>query len=357
MSASRARRVLASLAVVGLTLGAAGCSSGGGDAETAATSSPPVTFEFTGDAAMVERAPIPAQVIADQIAAFQQVPGAVTAALGDVPDLMQAGTDQPQPVIVADLLDTEIKVRLIEDELAERGIAPTPEQLEIAGRNLRAAFGPNLDKLPPAYVETMTQRYAKYIALDVALNPEPPEEELRAAYAAEPQKWERSCARHILVTSEEDAQSVLAQLRAGADFAAVATERSLDRGTAAQGGDLGCLPRGETTGAFEEAVWSGPVGEVQGPVTSEVGIHVLLVSSRGVPPYEQVRDDIVLDKRETVFTRLGAWVTVRATRAEVSVDPRFGTWNPTIGKVEPVGGPTPGLSLTPSPGGAPGTSR
>ncbi len=340
----RLRTLAAALAVA--TLALAGCSSSK-DSASSDTTTPVITFDFTGTAATADGIDVPAQSLAEQLDVFKAVPDAVNAALGDVPDLLQPGSDQPQPVVVADLLQTEIMVRLIQQELAKRGITPTAEQQQIASNNLKAAFGTNLDKMPPAFVDTLRNRYAEYVALDVALNPDPPEDELQAAYAATPEKWERACARHILVTSDADAQSVLQQLQAGADFAEVAKARSLDTGTAPNGGDLGCLARGETGGAFEEALWNGPVGEIQGPVTSEVGIHILQVTSRGVPPYEEARDDILLDKRAEPFAELGAWVTVRAIKAPITVDPRFGTWDATVGKVNPVGGTAPGLSLTP----------
>ncbi|MPY93165.1 MAG: hypothetical protein GEV08_08890 [Acidimicrobiia bacterium] len=351
------RTLVAALAVAAAGLaGLAGCSDdgdgegGAGDDEAAPSTTVP--FEWSGTAATVNGTAIPAQVIADQIEAFRQSPDAVQAALGDVPDLFQPGTEHPQPIVVADLLQTEIMVQLIQAELVTRGIAPSEDDLRIATGNVRAAFGASLEGLPEAFVEQLGQRYAQYIALDVALNPAPPEEELQAAYVGEPQKWERSCARHVLVTSEEDARSVLDQLRSGADFAEVARTRSQDTGSAPNGGDLGCLARGETSGAFEEALWSGPVGELQGPVTSEVGIHVLQVSSRGVPPYEEARESILLDKRAEPFANLGAWVTVRSVRSEITVDPRFGTWDATVGQVKPVGGTPEGLDLTPGPGGA-----
>ena len=49
------------------------------------------------------------------------------------------------------------------------------------------------------------------------------------------------CAKHILVATEEEAQTVRARLEAGEDFATVATEVSID--TSSTGGDLGCTTR------------------------------------------------------------------------------------------------------------------
>ena len=48
-------------------------------------------------------------------------------------------------------------------------------------------------------------------------------------------------ARHILVSSEDVAQKIIAQLKAGNDFAVLAKRMSADKGSAAKGGDLGGL--------------------------------------------------------------------------------------------------------------------
>lgn len=355
MSTSTAWRRCGALLAVPL-LALAACTNGddGAAEDEPAETTTTIPFEWSGTAATVNGVEIPAQVISDQIEVFRAVPAALGPALGDVPELTQPGSEHPQPAIVADLLQTEILVQLIQEELAARGLAPTEDQLRIADSNLSAAFGSSIEELPESYVESLMLRYAEYIALDVALNPEPPEEELQAAYADEAQqeKWERSCARHILVTSDEDAQTALAQLAGGADFAEVARTRSQDTGTAPVGGELGCLIRGETGGAFEAALWTGPVGEVQGPITSEVGIHIVQVAFRGVPPYEDARELILADMRAEPFAQLGAWVTVRSVRSDIVVDPRFGTWDATVGQVKPVGGVPDGLTLTPG-GGAP----
>ena len=51
-------------------------------------------------------------------------------------------------------------------------------------------------------------------------------------------------ASHIMVATKEEADAVVARLKAGEDFAKVAAEVSLDDGSSADGGDLGLLPQG-----------------------------------------------------------------------------------------------------------------
>ena len=76
------------------------------------------------------------------------------------------------------------------------------------------------------------------------------------------------------------AQSVLDELRGGADFAAAAAEHSEDDGTAEAGGDLGFFPRGQMMSPFEEAAFSLPVGELSDLVRTELGLHILRVEER-----------------------------------------------------------------------------
>jgi peptidyl-prolyl cis-trans isomerase C len=105
--------------------------------------------------------------------------------------------------------------------------------------------------------------------------------EVEEFFQANPELFEQPeevCARHILVESVEEAEQTLADLEAGADFATLADERSIDPG--GQGGDLGCFGRGRMVPPFEEAAFAAEVGEPTGPVESQFGQHVILVYDR-----------------------------------------------------------------------------
>lgn len=66
----------------------------------------------------------------------------------------------------------------------------------------------------------------------------------------------------------------------GVDFASVARRESADPGSAQQGGDLGTFRRGQMVPAFEEAVWSAPIGQVTDPVATPFGFHLIQVQER-----------------------------------------------------------------------------
>ena len=86
-------------------------------------------------------------------------------------------------------------------------------------------------------------------------------------------------ARHILVEKEDECQRLKDEITAGADFADLARSHS-QCPSGRQGGDLGEFGRGQMVKAFDEVVFSAPIGEVQGPVQTEFGFHLLEVTER-----------------------------------------------------------------------------
>ena len=89
----------------------------------------------------------------------------------------------------------------------------------------------------------------------------------------------RATARHILVASKEVCEDLKKQIEAGADFAAVAREHSTCP-SGKQGGSLGEFGPGQMVKEFDQAVFSGEVGKVLGPVQTQFGYHLLEVTSR-----------------------------------------------------------------------------
>ena len=86
-------------------------------------------------------------------------------------------------------------------------------------------------------------------------------------------------ARHILVSTEEKCNELKAAIAGGADFAQLAREHS-SCPSGRQGGDLGTFGRGEMVPEFDTVVFSAPVNEVQGPVKTAFGYHLLEVTDR-----------------------------------------------------------------------------
>jgi len=89
----------------------------------------------------------------------------------------------------------------------------------------------------------------------------------------------RAKARHILVDSEQVAETLKQDLDGGADFAAVAREHSLCP-SSRQGGDLGEFGKGQMVPEFETVVFSAEVGKAHGPVKTQFGYHLIEITSR-----------------------------------------------------------------------------
>ena len=86
--------------------------------------------------------------------------------------------------------------------------------------------------------------------------------------------------RHILVETEEDAESALGALRTGESFADLARAISTDPGSGARGGELGETFVGNYVPEFRQAIEGAKIGELVGPVQSEFGYHILQVRSK-----------------------------------------------------------------------------
>lgn len=89
----------------------------------------------------------------------------------------------------------------------------------------------------------------------------------------------KASARHILVDSELHCNELKQKIADGADFAAVAREHSTCP-SGASGGELGSFGPGAMVREFDEVVFSAPIREVQGPVKTQFGYHLLEVTHR-----------------------------------------------------------------------------
>ena len=89
----------------------------------------------------------------------------------------------------------------------------------------------------------------------------------------------KATARHILVDSEQQCNELKDQIENGTDFGDVAKQHSKCP-SGASGGDLGEFGPGMMVKEFDEVVFSAPINEVQGPVKTQFGYHLLEVTSR-----------------------------------------------------------------------------
>jgi len=100
---------------------------------------------------------------------------------------------------------------------------------------------------------------------------------------------------NILLETEEEAQNVLEQLKAGGDFSEIAKEKSTGP-SAAQGGDLGYLTKGTIIPEIEEVVFALEVEELSEIINTDFGFHILKITEKKpetVKSFEEVKEDII----------------------------------------------------------------
>lgn len=101
--------------------------------------------------------------------------------------------------------------------------------------------------------------------------------ELKKYYEKNRNDFREVRASHILVKTEEEAKDVKKQLDGGADFAALAKDKSIDPGSAPRGGDLGFFTKDRMVKPFADAAFLMKPNEISKPVKSAFGYHVIKV--------------------------------------------------------------------------------
>ncbi|KXB78847.1 PPIC-type PPIASE domain protein [Prevotella sp. DNF00663] len=100
--------------------------------------------------------------------------------------------------------------------------------------------------------------------------------------------------------------SIYRALQQGADFGMLARRCSDDKVTAARGGELHWVQRGETMAEFEAEMSALKVGEMSKPFESPAGFHIIkLLEKCDYLPYEAVRTELLKTvERQNVLRRM-----------------------------------------------------
>lgn len=127
-------------------------------------------------------------------------------------------------------------------------------------------------------------------------------------------------ARHILVGSEDEAKTIVGQLKGGADFATLAKEKSTEPGAKESGGDLGYFTREQMVPEFADAAFKLAKGSISDPVKTQFGWHVIKSEdkrSKAAPSYDQVKDQlqsfVVRKAQSDLVTKLRASAKIERT--------------------------------------------
>ena len=207
-------------------------------------------------------------------------------------------TDTPElrTRIREDLVRNEIVVQ----EAAKKGLDKSPEvtsQLEMAKSQI--LFG--------AFIN------------DYVKNNPIPEADLKKFYVTQVRlqfSGKEYHARLILVGSEAEAKAILADLKKGKKFDALAKAKSADKGSGANGGDLGWANPAAFVKEFGDALQKLPKGKVSdAPVKTQFGYHIIKVEdvrqAKG-PTFEEAKGEIQQELQNQALQKMMADLRAKA---------------------------------------------
>ena len=231
----------------------------------------------------------------------------------------QAGGPVPperRDVIYRQLVDQLIGMKLLAQESVARKIVVPDTEVEGRLTEVKKPF-PNEQAFTAALAERqltldklkaeIRQQLQAMKLVDAEIRPTVAvtDADVTDFYVKNPEKFQEPEAvrvSHILIRTPDatdeaqkkkaraEATTVLAELKKGGDFAALAKQHSQDAGSAANGGDLGFVPRGNTVPVFEQAAFALKPGQTSGIVESPFGYHIIKVfahrDARTVPLQE-----------------------------------------------------------------------
>lgn len=264
--------------------------------------------------------PVPAQL--PEVVARVNGEAINRSALEEAVSEVEARAGQPMPAdqrdrVLRAVLDQLIGYRLLVQETAARKTAVPDADVEARIGQIRSQF-PSEEifqqqlqqrKMTLEQLRVDTRASLQITALlqaELDAKTAVTAEQVNDFYVKNPaafQQGERVKASHILVRVQANADpaerekarakaaGLLADVKAGKDFAALAKQYSDDPGSGAQGGDLGFFQRGQMVPPFEQAAFALAVGQTSELVTSDFGFHIIRVTDKQ-PGRTQTLDEV-----------------------------------------------------------------
>lgn len=231
-------------------------------------------------------------VLAQNIAVVngKGVPKARVDALAEQVLRAQGGKMEMTPDIQAKLRDEVVVREIYMQEAQRRGIQASADyraQMELARQAIliQALFKDFEAKNPPDEAEAR----AEY-------------DQIKAANGGKEYR-----ARHILVESEAEAKSLLAQIKGGAKFEELAKKHSKDPGSGPNGGDLDWANPGNYVPEFSAAMTKLQKGEVSAaPVQSQFGWHIIKledVRQSPFPAFDEVKEQLLQRQKQAKLAK------------------------------------------------------
>jgi parvulin-like peptidyl-prolyl isomerase len=208
----------------------------------------------------------------------------------------------------ASVLDTLIEQIIVSQDAGQRGLMPTPAEVDAEVANQQALAGGA--EAWQSWLAANQYTEADYReAVQMGLLYSRMIETVTSGLNADVPQVR---ARHILVASEAEANDLLNRLRNGEDFAALAAQASLDTTSRENGGDLGWFAQEELVDpALATIAFSLEPNQIAGPVPSTLGFHVIQTLERGNLPLPEER------KAQVAQRQFEVWLTSLVAAANV----------------------------------------
>lgn len=202
------------------------------------------------------------------------------------------------------VLEKLITEEIILQKAEEMGIQVTEEQVEDEIKAYKQFFGSDEEYKQFLEENSMTEEYLKSgIEKDLIINRfkedltnefKVTDEEAQEHFEENKDSYIQVRARHILVSTEEEAESILQQLKNGKDFAELAESKSIDSESASNGGDLGYFNKGQVIAEFGKVAFSLEPGKVSDIVKTDAGYHIIKVEDRK-EDFKDFKDIVIED--------------------------------------------------------------
>ena len=264
----------------------------------------------------------------------------------------QAGGPVPadrRDAIYRQVLDQLVAFRLLVQECEARKIAVPETEVTARVGEIRKQF-PDEQAFKTALAQRQTtpeqltsdirDQLAAMKVVEAAVTPTVAvgDQQVSEFYTKNPERFQQPEAvrtSHILIRVPEkadaaarraarvEADRVRAAAFRGEDFAALARQHSHDQGSAANGGDLGFIARGQTVPAFEEAAFSLKPGQVSQVVETTFGFHVMKVGEHRAArtvPLDEVKGEVTdYLKQQQMEQKTGAFVGQLKAKGKVEI--------------------------------------
>lgn len=292
--------------------------------------------------------------------------------LAESRQLVQGGqlpADALHELAINQLIERELLMR----EATRRGLSVPESEVEAEWQQMLSQFGGQNQRLrdqlqrhhysPADFRQEMQARLLatkvrEAIAAEARVKPG----DIEAYYKAHPEEFkvpERIEAAHMLFKAEQEkpdqvkaarakAETVLKELTAGGDFAALAKKHSQDEGSKDKGGKLEPFAKGDMDPAFEAAAWKLAPGAIApAPVQTPYGWHLIQRGKTlpaGLKPLSEVKAEIEARLREEQGQReVSTWLQRQRQQAKIEINPGLGG--------RPAIPPLPaGAAVSPAPG-------